>query len=273
MELIYPIASPETISDKILAFQGDLESVFCKLSDIGYTGVELMIRDASKIDIQMLLSLLAKYRFKVPAIGTGQIFNDGLSLTSNDNKIVNTTIIRCIDAVKLAAQLNSKVIIGKVRGSYENGIDRKKTEAIVRNSFNIILEEAIQSNVKIVLEPQSRLGTNFLNTIDECIEWVRSFNYSNFKIMADTFHMNIEDPSIYASLIKAKPYLEHIHLSDSNRLAPGLGNINFNEILKVLNALNYKEYLSVEVIQKPNSETVAFNSYEYISNILRLVNS
>ncbi len=271
MELIYPVASSETISNRILAFQGNLENILKELSNIGYSGIELMIRDAAKIDVQMLLKLLAKYSLKVPAIGTGEIFNEGLSFSSNDSKIREAAIMRCISAIKLASQLESNVIIGKVRGRYENGIDRKKTEEIARESFIILLEEAVRYGVKIVLEPQSRLGTNFLNSTDESLEWIKSFNYSNFKIMVDTFHMNIEDSSIYASLIKAQPYLEHIHLSDSNRLTPGLGNINFNEFLKVLKALNYKGYLSVEVMQIPDSKTVAFNSYEYIIQLLRQI--
>lgn len=272
LDLIYPVATPETTSTRILAYRGNLEIIFNKLSNIGYKGVELMVRDPSMIDIKNISKMLDYYHLKAPVIGTGQIYNDGLSFTDNDESSRKTAIGRCVKAVQMAAELNSMVIFGKVRGRYEVGVEKEIIEERAKEAFNIILKEAEKYKINIVLEPQSRVGTDFLNPIPECIKWIKNFNHSNFKIMGDTFHMNIEDTSIIASLIKASPYLVHIHLSDNNRLAPGLGSLNFNEILKVLDALNYKGSLSIEVFQRPNSEEVALHSFNYINNILRLIN-
>ena len=95
LDLIYPVATPETISTRILAYRGNLEIIFSKLSNIGYKGVELMVRDPSMIYIKNISKMLDHYHLKVPAIGTGQIYNDGLSFTNNDESSRKTAIGRC----------------------------------------------------------------------------------------------------------------------------------------------------------------------------------
>jgi sugar phosphate isomerase/epimerase len=66
--------------------------------------------------------------------------------------------------------------------------------------------------------------------------------------MADTFHMNIEERSIPDSILAFGNLLNHVHLSDSNRLAPGLGHIDFAEILHALQEVGYGGRLAFELI-------------------------
>ncbi len=54
----------------------------------------------------------------------------------------------------------------------------------------------------------------------------------------------------------AKPYLTHIHVCDSNRLAPGRGNLDFGKILSMIKATGYNEYISAEFYQHPDQDTV-----------------
>jgi len=45
--------------------------------------------------------------------------------------------------------------------------------------------------------------------------------------------MNIEEKSIHGAIVQAKK-LFHMHFADSNRLAPGLGHLDFKRILDML---------------------------------------
>ena len=63
----------------------------------------------------------------------------------------------------------------------------------------------------------------------------------------------------------AKPYLTHIHVCDSNRLAPGRGNLDFGKILRMLKATGYTGYISVEINQHPDQDIVI----EEAINVLR----
>ena len=65
-------------------------------------------------------------------------------------------------------------------------------------------------------------------------------------IMADFFHMNIEEEDIAASLLAAAPHLVYVHVADSNRLQPGRGHLDFRPGFQVLKAIGYDGYLAIE---------------------------
>ena len=105
---------------------------------------------------------------------------------------------------------------------------------------------AQDSGTSIWLEPVNRYETHFINRLDEAVEICQKMNNSNLRIMADFFHMNIEEVNIVESLKKAKDWLGHIHLADSNRFLPGQGHTNFKSPFKVLSEINYKGYMALE---------------------------
>jgi sugar phosphate isomerase/epimerase len=69
--------------------------------------------------------------------------------------------------------------------------------------------------------------------------------------------MNIEDTDIWESIRQARDYIVHVHYSDSNRLAPGMGHFDFIKITEVLEEINYSGYISAEILPVPNSYTIA----------------
>jgi len=86
-------------------------------------------------------------------------------------------------------------------------------------------------------------------------------------MLIDTFHMNIEEVSIYESIIKAKDYITHVHLADSNRWAPGSGHLDFAKIIKTLEEINYKGYLSAEILPLPDADRAARLTVEHLKKI------
>jgi sugar phosphate isomerase/epimerase len=80
--------------------------------------------------------------------------------------------------------------------------------------------------------------------------------------------MNIEEPSIYASLIRAGESIIHFHLSDSNRWYPGAGHMDFAGIVDTLKALNYEGYLSAEILPLPDPDTCAVCTIAHMRPLL-----
>ena len=79
-------------------------------------------------------------------------------------------------------------------------------------------------------------------------------------------------PGIAASLdhIKnfSKPYLTHIHVCDSNRLAPGRGNLDFGKILSMLKAIGYNGYISAEINQHQDQDIVILEAINVLRPLL-----
>ena len=76
----------------------------------------------------------------------------------------------------------------------------------------------------------------------------RESGLTNGGIMVHTFHMNVEERSISGAIRDFGALLNHVHLSDSNRLAPGLGHLDFTEVLQALRDVGYGGVLAFELI-------------------------
>ena len=109
-------------------------------------------------------------------------------------------------------------------------------------------EYAASVGVDVALEPWNRYETYFLNRLEQAIELWRELGLANGGVMADTFHMNIEEASIADALRSAKGLLVHVHLADSNRAVAGRGHTDFRPILQALVDIGYDGYLSFEVM-------------------------
>jgi len=98
----------------------------------------------------------------------------------------------------------------------------------------------------ILLEPLNRYETHLLNRLEQAVEICRKVATPRLKIMADFFHMSIEEADIAASIRAAGDWIAHVHLADSNRLLPGKGHTDFAAGLKALKAIGYDKYLAME---------------------------
>jgi sugar phosphate isomerase/epimerase len=94
--------------------------------------------------------------------------------------------------------------------------------------------------------------------------------------------MNIEERSIPGSILANGDLLNHVHLSDSNRLAPGLGHIDFAEVLQALVEIGYGGSLAFELIpslpnilqsmhDSPSFDDVAAQAIDHMREVERLL--
>jgi sugar phosphate isomerase/epimerase len=65
-------------------------------------------------------------------------------------------------------------------------------------------------------------------------------------VIADTFHMSIEEANIGASIRAAGDRIKHVQLGDSNRLEPGAGHYDWAETLDALEEIGYEGWLAME---------------------------
>ena len=77
------------------------------------------------------------------------------------------------------------------------------------------------------------------------------------KLLADLFHMNIEEADLPAAIRSAGSFIGHVHFADSNRRAVGGGHTSVPPIIAALREVGYTGYLSAEVFPMPDSVTAA----------------
>lgn len=260
------VLSVQPSSFSAIPFKEGLEENIAKIKKLGYNGAELAVCRPDELNLTWLRGILEKNRIDIIALQTGLVFvEDGLSFTNTDPAIRRKAIDRIKTHVRLGKELNALVIIGLVRGRgsrevSKDQIDKWLTEALLECAGE-------DTSVKLAIEPINRYETEIINTVDSCLEILAKVNMKNVGILLDSFHMNIEEPSITRSIVKSKDHLFHFHIADSNRWYPGAGHIDFKEIFNVLKQIDYQGYVSAEIIPNPDPDTAAIKTIEYINSI------
>jgi sugar phosphate isomerase/epimerase len=159
-------------------------------------------------------------------------------------------------------------VIGGVRGTL-TGSDRDRVGQYRRavETLRRYAEHALPQKVSLVVEPINRYETNFLNTIDEALQFISEVNMDNLGVLPDTFHMNIEEVTLAESLRSAGERVLHVQFTDSNRRAAGQGHIDFHELAAVLRAAGYRGYVSTETLPLPDSRTAAQQAIEFFRTL------
>jgi sugar phosphate isomerase/epimerase len=99
---------------------------------------------------------------------------------------------------------------------------------------------------KIFLEPLNRYEDYLINTLQDAVAIVDEVGSPAVSVIADTFHMSIEEPDIGAAIRAAGGHIEHVQLGDSDRLEPGHGHYDWAETLDALEAIGYDGWLAME---------------------------
>ena len=241
-----------------LAFKEDFEKSIKKVADLGSNGAELAIRNPKDLKVDDVINIIKDNNLEVPAIGTGQAYGEeGLSFSDPDGTIRKMAVDRINDQIIFASHFDAQVIIGLIRGNIEEGVNRAEAEEWTIDCLRKCTEFAKEYNIQLTLEPVNRYESNFINTLNEGIEFIKRVGASNLGLLADTFHMNIEEVSIYDSIVQAKDYITHVHFADSNRWAPGCGHLDFVKIVQTLKKIGYQGYVSAEILPLPDPDNCA----------------
>jgi sugar phosphate isomerase/epimerase len=106
---------------------------------------------------------------------------------------------------------------------------------------------AASVGVDLTLECWNRYGTFLINRLEQAARLWRETGLSNGGVLADTYHMNIEERSLPKAIRTTGALINHVHLSDSNRAAPGLGHVDYAQVLRALLDIGYPGYLTFEL--------------------------
>ncbi len=116
----------------------------------------------------------------------------------------------------------------------------------------------------VLVEPLNRYETHLLNRLEQGVEVCKRVSSPNVKIMADFFHMSIEERDIAKSIEEAGEYIYHVHLADSTRLLPGYGHTDFKSGFAALKKIGYDKYMALECGIPGDREVELTKSAEYM---------
>jgi sugar phosphate isomerase/epimerase len=213
------------------------------------------------VDKAELRSLLAEHALSIAAFGTGGGWIvQKLSLTAADAAIRRDARTFIGEMIDLAASFGAPAIIGSMQGRLEINQDREQAMDWFREALDELGEAAAAQGVPLLLEPLNRYESNVLNRLGQTLEFVQSLDTGNVRILADLFHMNIEEADMAAAIREAGPLLGHVDFADSNRHAVGFGHTDIDPVISALREIGYTGYLAAEVFPLPTADDAARQS-------------
>ncbi len=271
LEAMFAItATPSQPRQAPLLLCGDVADAFRQAAELGCHGVELHIRRAEDLNSQAVKQLVATYGLPVPTLGTGMAAADGLSLCDPHQEVRARTVDRVRGHIELAAVIGSAVTIGILSGKLGDcsGEERFRRRRQGLESLSELCALARGAGVTVLLEPLNRYECDYINTLADAMQVKDEIGASNLKLLADTYHMNIEEADLSASLKAVGALLGHVHLADTNRQAPGHGHLDVAEVLGALAEIGYQGYLAFEVFPLPDARTAILDCMTMVRTAL-----
>lgn len=269
MRLSYTFATAECKARRVLGLRGDLDRACGELAALGYEGVSLLVRAPREVDQEQIARAASRHGLAVPALVTGALYGeDKLCLNDADPAGRLRACERLRDVIEMAARFGAQIHLGRFRGYLPEDGGVEDALGRLRDALLDAAEYAHPRGVQLLLEPLCHFEANHLLTVGEAVAFVRALGHPGIAVIADTFHMNIEEVSLPASLVAAKGCLAHIHFADSNRWYPGAGHVNFREVLEALRLIGYDGFITVEIKQEPDPPTAARRAAQSIRALL-----
>jgi sugar phosphate isomerase/epimerase len=249
----------------------DLLGSVSKAAAVGYDAVEIFAPEASAVDTAALRRRLEETGLQVAAVGTGAGWvRKRLCLTADAADVRRGAVEFIQSIIDLGAPFGAPAIIGSMQGRWGDGIDRETALQRLREGLNTLGRYAADRGVPLIYEPLNRYETNLCNTVESGVAMLQTLDTDNVRLLADLFHMNIEETDIAAALRTGGKHIGHVHFVDTNRRPAGCGHMDFPPIAAALRDIGYTGYASAEAFAWPDSDTAARKTMETYRRVFRV---
>jgi sugar phosphate isomerase/epimerase len=242
-------------------FCDDLADACQRAAALGFHAIELFPPDAQAVDVTQLRHLLEDNGLSLAAVGTGAgWYRHQLSLTSAAPTIRQQALDFARRLLEFAAHFQAPIVIGALQGRASGEVSRTTALRYLGQALFHLDDSADQLGTTVLFEPLNRYESNLVHTLADAALLIRGAGLQHVRLLADLFHMNIEEADLPQAIREAGNWVGHVHFADSNRRAAGWGHTHFAPIMQALREVGYQGYLSAEVLPLPDAEAAARQS-------------
>ena len=224
-----------------------LEEKLSLLERIGYDGIELHTPDSLNRGADDLFAVFQKHAIRPTTIDGAR------GLLSPDPAERQASMDQLRRRLELCSTLGAVAVLLVPIFGRPQIPDLSPVRTAAQLEFELLLQELKEladdcerTGAVLMLEPLNRYETHLVNTLDQGAEYCRRVNRPDIRIMADFFHMSIEEADIAASIRQSAPFIRYVHVADSNRQQPGRGHTDFLSGFHALKEAGYDGFLGVE---------------------------
>jgi sugar phosphate isomerase/epimerase len=155
--------------------------------------------------------------------------------------------------LELGAELDAPLIVVPIYGRTHNlpphcgtGRTREEDRALWLEGLREVTDHAETVGGRLLVEAINRFENSISVKVADAAGFARHMDSPNVRAMGDVFHMNIEEADMGASLEAEAEMIAYLHLADSQRLEPGKGHLDLENVFRGLVRMGYDGYASME---------------------------
>lgn len=225
---------------------------------LGFDAIEIFPPSATALREMKFSAHLNRHGLKAAAVGSGGGWvRERLSLTAADPSVRDRARRFIAEMIDAAAELGAPVIVGSMQGCRLDGADRASALARLAEALHELAGRARGLGMRLLYEPLNRFETDLCNTLADGAELLAAAKSENLRLLADLFHMNIEEANLADSVRAAGGAIGHFHLADSNRRPAGCGHTDIAPVAAALREIGFDGYVSAECLPWPDPDAAA----------------
>lgn len=223
-----------------------LEETAQRLAALGYDGIELA-GEPDEITAAAARRVVEPLGLRVTSICG--IYTPERDLSHPDASTRRKAIDYLRKCLDLGGELGAGVVIvvPTAVGRTQPVADDDSELAWAAASITAALDGLPPEGPHVVLEALNRYETYLVNSLARADELRRMIDSPQVELMADLFHMNIEEEDVVEAVRANLAHIGHVHLADSNRREPGRGHTDFPGVLAALEP-GYSGALTMEFL-------------------------
>jgi D-psicose/D-tagatose/L-ribulose 3-epimerase len=212
---------------------------------IGFDLMEVLIFDPATLDVGMTKRVIVEAGLE-PRLGmalpaSADISSDDASTAKAGEAMVR----RCLD---IAAEIGAPGVSGITYAAFNRYAAPPTIGQRERVAAALSRLDAYASGLRLKLgiEPVNRYESHMVNSLDQAADLIRMSGGRSLFIHMDTFHMNIEEADIAATIARNAAYLGYAHVADNHRGEVGAGTYDWTTYFRALAVAGYAGDFTIE---------------------------
>lgn len=255
----------------------DFERAIAYIASTGYDAVEIapftlapLVTDINASERVRIRKTAERAGIAVAGIHWVLARTEGFHITHPDASVRARTARYCQALVDFCADIGGRIMVfgSPKQRSRLPGVTSAQAWAWGAETLRAAIRLAENRAVTLCIEPLAPTETDFINTAEEAIRFVRQSDSPNAKILLDVKAMCSEPSPAHEIIRRSAPHFAHFHANDRNLKGPGFGDVDFRPIAAALREVGYKGYVSVEVFNfEDGPEVIASRSLAYLREV------
>lgn len=223
-----------------------IEVTIRRLAKYGYESIEIS-GEPEQWDTRQVRKLLDDYGLRCWGAVTLMLGDRNLPSANEAQRAMSVQYVKdCITMVKELDGHEITIVPGTVGKVNPDSTPENEWKWAV-DALKEIYDHGQRSGVLLAIEPLNRFETYFISRAAQALALAEAVG-PDCGVCLDAFHLNIEEANMLDAIRSAGSRLVDFHIADNNRLACGMGALDWPAIVGALKEIGYDGALTVEFV-------------------------